>query len=570
MKHYIPLALLLTTIFLQPALTLGQDNTSPGPAKDSGIEAEIKETPSQLEQTYTTIQSLETEIATTKKQLKRETDEKTRDDIQQYLDEQTSRLKMLEHNFIEIASEINVPEHESIQELKKLSWGEELNEIVTPVLIELKTLINEPRQLDRLQSEIDQLRQRKLSLTEGIANIDAKIEAEGANRKLKTYLTDIKKNWLEDLSDTNTQLTIASQRLDTKLKNKKSFASTIEQLFQIFFKKRGRNFLITLLSCILFWVLSGKLCNSILTRTLSRTKKQASRQRVIEVLLNLVRILCTAALMLGLFYLLSDWLLLVLGLMVLLGVAWASKSTLPLVWKQITYFMNLGSVKEGERLIYNGLPWRVAKLYYYSKLENPLLKGGVIRLPLRELTSMTSRPYDKDEPWFPTKDHDWILIDQKPWKVVFQSPEIVRILQPGGAWQTFSTPEFFLMNPTVISKGFRITRTFGIDYQYQEECTEQCVQLLLEGIQKRFREDGFDEDAVSIFVEFEEAAGSSLNFAVLIDCDGELASRYMKLYRLIHKYCVDVCNEHQWVIPFEQLTLHYEGPQATAEETANQ
>ena len=60
----------------------------------------------------------------------------------------------------------------------------------------------------------------------------------------------------------------------------------------------------------------------------------------------------------------------------------------------------------------------------------------------------------------------------------------------------------------------------------------------------------------SLRVEFKEAGASSLDYEVLADFSGGMASRWNVLGRLIPRICVDVCNEQGWVIPFTQITLH--------------
>ncbi len=62
-----------------------------------------------------------------------------------------------------------------------------------------------------------------------------------------------------------------------------------------------------------------------------------------------------------------------------------AKQTFPMFWEQTKLLLNLSTVREGERAIYNGLPWHIKSLNLYTKLINPALKGGMIRLPLREL-----------------------------------------------------------------------------------------------------------------------------------------------------------------------------------------
>jgi hypothetical protein len=46
----------------------------------------------------------------------------------------------------------------------------------------------------------------------------------------------------------------------------------------------------------------------------------------------------------------------------LLGFAWAAKRNIMQFWKEIKLLLNLGAVRENERLIYHGVPWKVISL----------------------------------------------------------------------------------------------------------------------------------------------------------------------------------------------------------------
>jgi hypothetical protein len=61
---------------------------------------------------------------------------------------------------------------------------------------------------------------------------------------------------------------------------------------------------------------------------------------------------------------------------------------------------------------------------------------------------------------------------------------------------------------------------------------------------------------LSLKIEFAAASSSSLDYEILADFGGEVASRYRYLGRLLQRLAVDSCNRHGWVIPFTQLTLH--------------
>ena len=57
-------------------------------------------------------------------------------------------------------------------------------------------------------------------------------------------------------------------------------------------------------------------------------------------------------------------------------------------------------------------------------------------------------------------------------------------------------------------------------------------------------------------VEFKKAAASSLDYEIQGDFKGSAADRYEQIQRLLTRILVESCNEHGWVIPFTQLTVH--------------
>jgi hypothetical protein len=185
------------------------------------------------------------------------------------------------------------------------------------------------------------------------------------------------------------------------------------------------------------------------------------------------------------------------------------------------------------------------------------LKGGLIRLPLRELIGLQSRPFHKDEPWFPCQENDWlILADGTFGKVLMQTPEMVQLVLLGGSRKTYPTIEFLRQNPTNLSMNFRIQVTFGIDYQHQTISTQEVPQKLQTMLQKELLKNGYKDDLLHLDVEFKEAGSSSLDLAILADFSGNVAKDYDILSRMLQRIAVDACNTYGWVIPFTQITLH--------------
>lgn len=173
------------------------------------------------------------------------------------------------------------------------------------------------------------------------------------------------------------------------------------------------------------------------------------------------------------------------------------------------------------------------------------------------MLGLRSRCCEREEQWFPTKSGDWVLLEGDLLaRVVHQSPELVKLIELGGALRTFRAASFYEMGMLVLSKGFRISTTFGLDYVHQKIVTEEIPTKLQEEIMRALAEREYDLSEIRIQVEFKEAGASSLNLSILADFPGSLGKDYNRLSRLLQRVCVEACNSHDWVIPFDQLTLH--------------
>ena len=116
---------------------------------------------------------------------------------------------------------------------------------------------------------------------------------------------------------------------------------------------------------------------SIIGPIVQQIRGMTERPRRIEKLLTVIG--ATSAFVIVL-YISGDWVLLILAVIFLLGIAWTAKRGLPVFWEQIKLLLNLSTVRENERVVYNGIPWRVVSLNIYSRLENPALENAKIRL----------------------------------------------------------------------------------------------------------------------------------------------------------------------------------------------
>ena len=209
------------------------------------------------------------------------------------------------------------------------------------------------------------------------------------------------------------------------------------------------------------------------------------------------------------------------------------------------------------------------KVNIYTSLINPALEGGKIRLPMRDLISLHSRPNGEDELWFPCRKDDWVLLSDDTFgKVLQQTPDYVHIVKLGGTRKVIPTAEFLSLHPANFSKNFRLEVPFGIDYSHQEIAISKVPKILEVTVQRALIEKIDKELLLSVKVFFTSAAASSLDYRIVVDLDGDLAPRRNALKDLISATCVEACNQHGWVIPFTQITVHQaEIPTSESEST---
>ena len=129
-------------------------------------------------------------------------------------------------------------------------------------------------------------------------------------------------------------------------------------------------------------------------------------------------------------------------------------------------------------------------------------------------------------------------------------------MERGGAKLTYPMGDFLAKSPRNLAVSFRLKEIIGISYALQREATTTVVASLQDYVMSRLQAEGYGEQLVNLRVEFNRAAESSLELAVIADFKGEVGDLYNRLRRALQRYCTDACTEYGWEIPFPQLTLH--------------
>ncbi|MEA3466911.1 MAG: mechanosensitive ion channel family protein [Thermodesulfobacteriota bacterium] len=262
-------------------------------------------------------------------------------------------------------------------------------------------------------------------------------------------------------------------------------------------------------------------------------------------------------------YLAEDWFLLSMAIIFFLGLGWTVRQGVSKMWHQARLILNVGSIREGERVILHGVPWKLERIHVFCWLYNPSLAIR-LRIPIEEMVGKVSRASKPEEPWFPCKKGDWVVLgDTSRAKVVHLSHEAVELVERGGKRITYQTQDFLALSPVNLSRNFRLRIPFGITYSLQAQATSAIPEIMRFFIEEKLKEKGYAKKCLHLSVEFQQANSSSLDLLIIADFKGELAEIYTRLERYIQQCCVEVCTENEWEIPFPQLTFHWPEKEAS-------
>jgi hypothetical protein len=135
------------------------------------------------------------------------------------------------------------------------------------------------------------------------------------------------------------------------------------------------------------------------------------------------------------------------------------------------------------------------------------------------------------------------------------TPEHVELTYAGGLRRWIPSADFLKADVAVLSGGFVRLTTFGIDYVHLAEVTTTIPAQLREDLRAALLEQVPETELLDVFVEFQEAAASSLNLVLAARFAGSQAPHYLTLGRLLQRAAVDSCHRHGWSIPFPHLVV---------------
>ena len=476
-------------------------------------------------------------------------------ELRAQLGELQTKLQVMEGSFEQLSAGMGL---DALKKEKQtgVDWNRELTDFLAPIMSQVRKMTSRPRQIEALRNEVAQYH-AQLRMTQEAQKRLILLVSQAGNPQLIEKLGKLTRSWENQENQVRARMAVSEKALEKAMGEKKSIGRSFQELLEFFFQSRGRNLVLALLAFAVIFGCLHYLHKLIFHLSPFHKKGRSFGVRVFDLFYRVFTVIISAFVLLGTLYFLGDWLLLSLAIIFVMGIAWASKQALPRFWSQATLMLNFGAVREGEVVVYKGIPYEVGSINMNSKLENEALENGFVRLHINDLMKLRSRPITENEPWFPSRSGDWVILaDGTYGSVVAQTPEMVTLKLKGSALKYYSTTDYLAQSPTNLSSGYRLTGIFGLDYRHQGIATGEIPKIIQDALTVELAKAGHGNLIERIRVEFKEAGASSLDMAILAEFNGEAGSKYWVLERAIQRICVDVCNLHDWVIPFQQVSVH--------------
>ena len=500
--------------------------------------------------------NLKKQLILTREKIKSSSSEAEKERLEGELSRLDRQLSDSSHDFERIATGVEVALFAE-KKAETFSWKDEMTTLIEPAIREIKRLTVRARQKTKLKDTISEYSSIAPVASNAVHQLEQLNEVT-KDPNIKKQIKELLPVWHNIENRVRNKLELAELELSQMQDKEISLVQSSSESIRNFFRVRGLYLVMAIIAfgCVL---LLGRLLHRLVFRFLPGAN-QEKRPFHIRLLDLSLRVFVVVAAIIGLFFVLyqaEDWFLLSMAIIFFLGLSWTVRQAVPRLWQQGRLMLNVGSVREGERLQLHDVPWKVETIHVFCSLFNPVL-GIRLRLPIEDIVGMVSRPYSPEEPWFPCKKGDWVVVGDRPrTRVVSLSHELVETVERGGKRYLFKTADFLGQNLVNLSRNFRLRVVFGVSYDLQDQVTTTIPTLLKKFIKEKIEEEGYTESCLNLLVEFKEAGASSLDLMILADFKGDLADIYSRLERSIQRWCVDAATQHNWEIPFPQLTFHW-------------
>lgn len=515
-----------------------------------------------LEATEKSIIDTQEKINEAKKELTSADSEESAAAIKERIEQLQSRLNQARNEFEKYALggiDLHyIKEKENITDLN-YDWQAELLQIVQPVFAEIQRLTQNSRERDTLTRDLSLYNEKIEQLEKGLEFLQ-KAPFEQLTPESQKRLEVIQSNWETFLTDLLRERDRTQTLLDAMVTDK-SFMESLKDGLLDFIKGRGLILVVSFSTFILVLYLLTKGMDLLIARRAKKEQGMIQRVnlkgRLLLLAYRVFSVVVSVIAYLIVLHAMGDMVLFGIAILILLALIFAFRNYVPKYFSEIRLFLNLGSARQGERVIYRGIPWRIERITLYSAtLVNPAIDNGRIRLMLPELATLTSRPLQSDEIWFPAKVGDSFILPNGVFGEVKRiTPESV-YLNSFNSTIIYPAPDFIAGAPTNLSYGYYAVADFGLSYKHFATPVDEIFTKLKAYIEEFLSHTGMHDQYNSISVEFRRInEGISLVYTVIVAMKGSGAGYYFQSGRLLQEACLRCAQKEGWSMPFTNIEM---------------
>ena len=556
-KQFALFSLLIT--FLCSSLSFAIDPTITTPPTQENVTDQLITISNDIKELQTKRISLASEI-------KKEEDESQKKELEDSLKRTNAQLKEYTELFEKISlggidtTRFDTPAKQAIQQVDDYNWQKELIQIAQPVFAEMKKITDAPRKRDLLRLEQKEIDDRLAQLNKGLETLEQIKIAELPDNAQKN-LKDIQDTWNNLHKELERERRLTVIKLD-ELTVKEDFTTRLTKGAWGFAKGRGLLLLITIAAVSL--LLYG--FNRLLVLLEAREKNKISiRWRIFMLLYQIITTLVVVIITLAILYSSGDMVLFGVAILIILAFLVTSRNSIPKYFVKTRIFLNMGQAREGERVIYNDLPWKVSRINLYNTyLVNPLLDNGTVRLTIDHLNTMISRPVKTDEIWFPTVVNDVVLLPNgNAYKVMRQTPEYV-YLTASGTELIYPSKDFIKDKIINITYGYSTSTELAVCYGTVKNNIEHAINALKEGLTEFIQRENPEafKSIRTLTVDFSRVNESGSAVFMISAAMGSYATDHrLPLLRTIQRGCMGIAEENHWdIVTLTKYIIEQETP----------
>ena len=555
----LPLSFLLVLIF--SVSIMAQESTPVNSDSGEMIEEEQESFDSER---INTIQLIKENLTILKTELnqKEKIYKETKDRAQKLLQEPDlnnlkKRYNKAKLNLISVITNIKIDHDDKNKDDKKRDLIQEAQQLIGPALDSIQRISAKPRKIEKIRNRVAYHEEQIVLLNQALKNLS--MVKDSADFKLilpdiAPYINDSMDEITEKKQEHQLKINLLNSRLNDMTKDKKKVWDVVKEGVHEFLTTRGKNLALSLLVFFIsFWPLL-KFREKVISRLLAIHPNEWY-VKPINAFYGVISFVVSFGLCLFTLSSLGDWVLVTLTIIGITGLLWASKDYLPKYLTEFKLILNFGTIKEGELVVYEGLPWKVKTIGFQTIFENEFLDSKQIRIQIAEIVRMHSRKILPNEQWFPSRTGDWVLLNDGVYgQVVSQTLEQVVLELVGTSRKYYRTQDYLALYPTNMSHGFVIEQMWSTDYREQKELFSKMIPKLEIGLKKKLEQSQWQPTDLQI--QFAETAENSLNLLVSVKYQGTFACDRQRIIREINSSLLQLSSEEHWTIPFNQIVVH--------------